>query len=299
MYSWVAAPFPEACSGDTQTRSVTCMDADKKVHNDDHCTTVKPASEQTCAQWVEEWGQCSDACNGTQHAQNVCKSNNIKVDNSQCGPVIQPVNTRPCKTDTCTSAPTIGQRFEVYSNRHDNRFYEPGHAIIELTAITKHGDHQELTIQSAWKKDIVVRYTPSTNALYVEDWLLDGTWTDVGMVWNKDKSEQTYVKLEPSKFVPDWEEGDKFEYVGTGQWPDPIVMTSKMGSSFTFKSEPWNNRIRDVSLWWDDDTNNMQGPADWTVNPTGPLSGHPIRPYFHSDGSGIRWSNNVEWKKIR
>ena len=112
--SWVSGSWSQCsatCGGGTQTRSVTCVDANNQLIPESNCTDPKPNTQQACnlqacqtpPHWATgPWGECSEACGGgTQTRSVVCVDDtNQPVPDSNCTDP-KPTTQQPCNVQGC------------------------------------------------------------------------------------------------------------------------------------------------------------------------------------------------------
>lgn len=95
-----------ACGGGIKTRSVICKNANDVEVPDSECSSVKPATEETCStqactadyEWnVSDWGFCSQPCGGTREREVTCQSTSSGafVADSNC------TETKPISSEAC------------------------------------------------------------------------------------------------------------------------------------------------------------------------------------------------------
>lgn len=110
---WVTGnwqPCSASCGGGTQTRTVMCVDSAGAELADSACTTVKPASSNTCNgqacpsyEWrVSGWSSCSSWCGGgvqTRSVKCVKRGTSRAVSYTNCDTTNIPATAQYCNTD--------------------------------------------------------------------------------------------------------------------------------------------------------------------------------------------------------
>ena len=118
-YAWAGtawATCSQLCGGGSQTRTITCQQADGTVVVNSNCSGTMPASTQACntqacssAMWVQGgFSLCSKTCGGGTQTQTVtCKDSSGNTISSSLCTGAAPASSLSCNTQACPTALTF------------------------------------------------------------------------------------------------------------------------------------------------------------------------------------------------